>query len=658
MRLSKRLPLTAPPRPLAPVAEESPPSAGGGAAEIAPAVQNLRMLATLLVLLAHSAIAYVQTPLRTTLWSAYDPKSSPFFDALAYWVNGFAMPLFFLIAGISAPAACASRGPAVFVKHRARRLLIPFALALGAILPLSYFAYGMGLLSTEQISMNDILRMRFEPSVQQQLYGPMHLWFLEYLFLVCVCWAGLRSLCDRVLSASTRHVWHSACERILASRFKPLLVAIPTGLILLCDADVFLRLNNSYLPDPLRVAHYLVFFAVGASTGASTAPRRSLERLAGWNCVAALTVFSGFLPLILDHMRAPIAQPTRSLLAVGAATFTWLILFGLSGGCCRFLNRQGPILRYMSEASFWIYLIHLPIVLLCQWLLLDADWPVANKFAAVVAITLLISLTSYQWVVRYSLIGKLINGARKRTSWRRRWTPELGWVGIAAFSIAFACGCLWYFKGLIWYQGFAEVKPREVFRSARLSTEQLRHAIDLHGIRSVLSVAGHVTEARLSEQRELCRSRGVDWLWIDLAAESPPRPDQIAELASMLARCPRPVLIEGHRGLGRAGFGAAIAILVDGGSPEAALEQFHLRFGQLGGAKRSVFAKVIAQYDEFLLSTEGKSSPERFLAWATLQYPEERPTMLAHRAGRDAVSPRVSVVDRAQMARRRGISPR
>ena len=75
------------------------------------ALEALRVAATLLVVLYHAALTYVATPLRLTLWVAFESSGQVAFDVFVSWVNGFAMPVFFLAAGVSAPAACESRGP-------------------------------------------------------------------------------------------------------------------------------------------------------------------------------------------------------------------------------------------------------------------------------------------------------------------------------------------------------------------------------------------------------------------------------------------------------------------------------------------------------------------------------------------------------------------
>ena len=72
-------------------------------------------------------------------------------------------------------------------------------------------------------------------------------------------------------------------------------------------------------------------------------------------------------------------------------------------------------IRYLADASYWCYLLHLPLVLWLQ--VLVAKWPVNGwlKFAFIMAVNVLVLLASYHWCVRYTWIGRLLNGPRERS---------------------------------------------------------------------------------------------------------------------------------------------------------------------------------------------------------------------------------------------------
>ena len=73
--------------------------------------------------------------------------------------------------------------------------------------------------------------------------------------------------------------------------------------------------------------------------------------------------------------------------------------------------------RYLADASYWVYLVHLPLVMAGQVLVLAAPWPWFVKLGAVVASVTAISLLSYELLVRHTFLGRLLNG--RRVPWRR-----------------------------------------------------------------------------------------------------------------------------------------------------------------------------------------------------------------------------------------------
>lgn len=91
-------------------------------------------------------------------------------------------------------------------------------------------------------------------------------------------------------------------------------------------------------------------------------------------------------------------------------------IFGRTGLCRRYFSTESQILRHVSDSLFWLYLTHLVLVILNQWLLRNHPRPAPITFTA---ITMLISdflLLPHDDGVRYSAIGYLLNGPRSRTA--------------------------------------------------------------------------------------------------------------------------------------------------------------------------------------------------------------------------------------------------
>ena len=177
--------------------------------------------------------------------------------------------------------------------------------------------------------------------------------------------------------------------------------------------------STGLIPTPHVLAYYAIFFGFRRTTY-TEAP----ERLTGW-------AVAGRIQLPLALMVLPIAlalalhfpwgrelagdEGTRRLLAsLGEVLYTWLMVFGLIGLSEKVLNRERPRVRYASDSSYWLYLVHLPLIIIGQAMLRNANLPAAFKITLLVVIVTAILLISYQFLVRYTWIGRLLNGPRAR----------------------------------------------------------------------------------------------------------------------------------------------------------------------------------------------------------------------------------------------------
>ena len=90
----------------------------------------------------------------------------------------------------------------------------------------------------------------------------------------------------------------------------------------------------------------------------------------------------------------------------------WLFIFGITGLFIRFGSNHSPRMRYISDASYWVYLIHLPLTAFIPSLLFNWDVPSTVKFLTVLIITTFICFSTYHYFVRTSFIGKFLNGKK------------------------------------------------------------------------------------------------------------------------------------------------------------------------------------------------------------------------------------------------------
>jgi peptidoglycan/LPS O-acetylase OafA/YrhL len=107
-----------------------------------------------------------------------------------------------------------------------------------------------------------------------------------------------------------------------------------------------------------------------------------------------------------DRLLASLLQPA----------YAWAMSLGLVGVFARFCSRPSPLMSWLADASYWMYLVHVPLVMAAQLLVRPWALPADLKFLIVMALVTPVLLVSYRYGVRYTPIGRLLNGPRGRTS--------------------------------------------------------------------------------------------------------------------------------------------------------------------------------------------------------------------------------------------------
>ncbi|EMB13125.1 acyltransferase 3 [Rhodopirellula europaea 6C] len=234
-----------------------------------------------------------------------------------------------------------------------------------------------------------------------------HLWFLWFL---CFLVAGFVIVMTGT-PQSLKSRWNASA---LASSPHCLLWLIPLTML----TQWFMRHEGfgpatsvGLLPLPSVLAYYALFFGFGAIYFVADDREGRLGR--GWKISLPLS-----LTVLLAIGWMLKSQTSGSGLFASVlvqSAYAWIVSFGMMGMFRSVFAHPSRTLRYLSDSSYWLYLVHLPLVMFLQYWVRDwqASWSV--KFAVVSAISCVVLLISYQVFVRYTPIGWLLNGKRKST---------------------------------------------------------------------------------------------------------------------------------------------------------------------------------------------------------------------------------------------------
>jgi glucans biosynthesis protein C len=99
--------------------------------------------------------------------------------------------------------------------------------------------------------------------------------------------------------------------------------------------------------------------------------------------------------------------------ALSYAVMMWSLVFLTIGVFQKLCSRPNAFVCYVADSSYWMYLIHLPVVVWLQVAVAELPLHWSLKLAGISAITIAISLLTYDLFVRSTFIGWVLNGRRR-----------------------------------------------------------------------------------------------------------------------------------------------------------------------------------------------------------------------------------------------------
>lgn len=379
----------------------------------------------LLGVVLHTALAFQE---QDELWIYHDPERSPLAGLFALSIHIFRMPIFFVMAGFFGAMLFTRKGSAVFAGHRFERIVIPLVIGWFVLFPLLMWAISFAFTYSTQPEGGRSIPEAFHTmswSADFLEAGPMHLWFLYYLVYYYVFFAlstlFLRKFARPLVSFFNGFV-HAISLGALRWLRLPLLVAISYPLMLTME-DVGFDTPMEWSPLWNVLGAYAVYFGVGWVCYRHREIVGSLERFAWPRLVAGILFLIVAMVLSIIWYLAALAPESEgpgdaamSVLffvtqAVQVASI-WLLVFGLTGVCERLFRKENRTVRYLVDASYWIYLMHLPLTIFIPacfryW---NIDGTI-KMFVMMILVTIPLLIT-YHFLVRGTVLGVVLSGRR------------------------------------------------------------------------------------------------------------------------------------------------------------------------------------------------------------------------------------------------------
>lgn len=179
-----------------------------------------------------------------------------------------------------------------------------------------------------------------------------------------------------------------------------------------------------------------------------------------------------------------------------------------------------------------------------------------------------------------------------------------------------------YYGWLVWVRNLHEVVPGRVFRSAQVDLPLLRHALERHGIRTVISLRGGNPGLPWYDQEVQSTHRlNLSQHDIHLSAYRLPPATELRRLVEVLDHCDYPILIHCQHGADRTGLiSALILLLYTDESLDEAERQFGLAFARVSLGQTANLDRFCQLYREWLSARSLHHSPTLFRHWLEHAY--------------------------------------
>ena len=383
----------------------------------------IRAVMMTLGLVLHVALCYGEGD-----WIYKDPETTGVAGLITVSVHVFRMPIFFVMAGFFAAMVYERRGASTFARQRFDRIVVPLVIGWFVLFPLFswaiIFAWTHTSFPPEAVggAWNSIRETFRWMSVETDWAeaGPMHLWFLLNLVIFYAAAIVVSPIATHLgpVTRFGRRALDALATGGLRWLTTPLVLGVLT-LLMLGQEGPGLDTQEGWMPIPGILAIYGLWFWIGWVAWRRRAVVDLLQAGWWWRLgLGLLLLLFATIGVIAEYMAAEQEEPFgaigKAIVQFLVVSSTWYGLLGLVGLCERTLRRANPVVRYFVDASYFLYLAHLPLSIFVPALFRYWDASAIVKFAVSVVVMTAFLLIVYQLFVRNTVIAAVLNGRRAR----------------------------------------------------------------------------------------------------------------------------------------------------------------------------------------------------------------------------------------------------
>jgi peptidoglycan/LPS O-acetylase OafA/YrhL len=407
------------------------------------ALDAVRAGALLLGVMFHGGFSFIPGMI-PGLWAIVDNSPSTTISVMAFASHMFRMTLFFFVAGFFAHLMYHRKGARGFWRDRAKRILMPLFAGWLIFFPMLAAVWIWGL--TKTFGGKIPAPPANMPAPPPGAFPLTHLWFLYFLLILYVVVLVVRwAIVALDRNGAIRRGADWLVRGLVRTGTAAVILPLPVIAVMYTRPDWYMWFGIP-TPDRSVIPQFAALVGFGTAVAFGWLIRRQLAHYdvlsiwrRQWPMHLAAAVIATIVCLAIVGV-VPTLVPAKQ----GARTLTYAVAYGIAiwcwcfaaiGAAVRYLSGENFAVRYVADASYWIYLAHLPVVAAFQ--VIVGHWPLhwTIKFPLVMVASLAVLFATYAYLVRTTRIGAILNG-RRYPRWRE--VPAATWPGNPAPAPALA----------------------------------------------------------------------------------------------------------------------------------------------------------------------------------------------------------------------------
>ena len=351
-------------------------------------IDNLRWMAILLLFPFHAAQIWSGGEYGGFyIWSHTNTALYVFSTAVYPWY----MTFLFAIAGMSCKYALLKRTNKQFVVERTKKILIPFFFGLLVLVPImTYIAevFFNGYTGTYWQQYRLFFTKETDLTGYHGGFTPAHLWFLLYLYVISLVTLLIILLQKKCLP-------------------KYRVGSIPYYFIILLSVPEWICQYVLNIGGK-SLGQFMILFLFGYYI---LSEEGILQKIKQYRYVSlVICILSGSLYTYLYCF-----ESLRNVWMTGLYIFFgWMGIITLLGIGQAKLNFHNPISVYLTQASFPVYILHMPILVVTGFFVLKFSVDVAGQFLLIVLISLIATFLIYEIIKRVPFLRFFLGMTKKK----------------------------------------------------------------------------------------------------------------------------------------------------------------------------------------------------------------------------------------------------